>query len=407
MIIEFGGTVGEYQILLFLEAARMMKLKHPDDVAFVLVSYLPIPKVIGEMKTKPTQYAARTLNSAGIQTDFIICRSEKVLDKPRRDRLATFCSIPKDHAISAPDLESVYEVPLIFEKEQLGAKILKTLNLKEKKNDMNEWKQMVRRIKSSKKEINIGVVGKYFGTGDFTLADSYISVIEAIKHASWFHKRKPVLTWIDSEEFEKDPKKVSELKKYDGIIVPGGFGSRGIEGIIEAIRYVRENNIPYLGLCYGMQLATVEIARNVLGLKNANTVESDENTPHPVIHLNPYQKKNIKEKSYGATMRLGAYPCVLDVDSKSYAAYGTKKISERHRHRYEFNNNYKKKLEKAGVRFAGIYPKDNLVEIIELNDHPWFVGVQFHPEFKSTPIIPHPLFRELIAAGIKRQKSSK
>lgn len=407
MVIEIGGTVGEYQIMLFLEAGRMLKLKHPDDVSFVLVSYLPIPKVIGEMKTKPTQYAARTLNSAGIQADFIICRSEKVLDKPRRDRLATFCSIPKDHAISAPDLESVYEVPLIFEKEQLGTKILNSLKLKEKKNDMNEWRRMVRRIKSSTKEVNIGVVGKYFGTGNFTLSDSYISVIEAIKHACWYHKRKPVLTWIDSEEYERNPKKISELKKYDGIIVPGGFGSRGVEGIIRAIKYVRENNIPYFGLCYGMQLATIEITRNVLGLKKANTVEIDKNTPHPVIHLNPYQKKNIKEKSYGATMRLGAYPCVLETDSLSYSAYQTKKISERHRHRYEFNNAYKARLEKAGVRFAGIYPTNKLVEIIELKDHPWFVGVQFHPEFKSRPLDPHPLYRDFIAAAIKKQTKSK
>ncbi|PIY97297.1 MAG: CTP synthase [Candidatus Kerfeldbacteria bacterium CG_4_10_14_0_8_um_filter_42_10] len=400
-VIEIGGTVGEYQSLLFLEAGRMMKLKYPDDVAFVLVSYLPIPKKIGEMKTKPTQYAARTLNSAGIQTDFIICRAERPLDEPRRDRLAVFCSIEKGNAISAPDLDSIYELPVVFEKEHLGDKILDKLNLKAKQNDLKEWKKLVKNIKNSKKEIKIGIVGKYFGTGNFTLADSYISVIEAIKHACWHHKRKPQLTWIDSEEYEKNPSKIKELSQYNGIIVPGGFGSRGIEGIIKAIRYVREHKIPYLGLCYGMQLATIEIARNVVGLKKANSLEIDPKTPHPVIHLNPYQKKNIQNKSYGATMRLGAYPCVLKPESLSYQAYETRKIQERHRHRYEFNDLYKDKLEKAGVRFAGICPSNNLVEIIELTNHPWFVGVQFHPEFKSRPLRPHPLFRDFIAACIK------
>lgn len=402
-VVEIGGTVGEYQSLLFLEAGRMMKLKNPQDVLFVLVSYLPLPQYIGEMKTKPTQYAARTLNSAGIQADFIICRSAKPLDEPRRERLAVFCSIPKGNAISAPDLESIYEVPVVLEKEQLGNKILKGFDLKPRKTDLKQWKQLVKTIKSTKKEVKIGIVGKYFGTGKFTLADSYISVIEAIKHASWFHKRKPVLTWIDSADYEKDPKRVKELSQSDGIIVPGGFGSRGIEGIIKAIRYVREHKIPYLGLCYGMQLATIEIARNVLKLRNANTLEIDPKTPHPVIHLNPYQKKNIQRKSYGATMRLGAYPCLLSPDSLSYKAYQTKKITERHRHRYEFNNRYKEKLEKIGVRFSGICPTNNLVEIMELTNHPWFVGVQFHPEFKSRPLSPHPLFRDFVKAALKKK----
>ncbi|PIS42451.1 MAG: CTP synthase [Candidatus Kerfeldbacteria bacterium CG08_land_8_20_14_0_20_40_16] len=402
-VVEIGGTVGEYQNILFLEAGRMMKLKYPSDVIFVLVSYLPIPKKIGEMKTKPTQYAARTLNSAGIQADFIICRSEKTLDEPRRDRLAIFCSIEKGNAISNPDLDSIYEVPVVFEKEHLGEKILSKFNLKAKQNDLKEWRRLVKTIKTAEKEIKIGIVGKYFGTGKFTLADSYISVIEAIKHACWYHKRKPILTWIDSAEYEKNPQKIRELSKYDGIIVPGGFGSRGIEGIIRAIRYVREHKIPYLGLCYGMQLATIEIARNVLGLRKANSLEIDPKTPHPVIHLNPYQKKNIQTKSYGATMRLGAYPCVLEPESLSYKAYKTNKVLERHRHRYEFNNSYKANLAKAGVRFAGICPINNLVEIMELVDHPWFVGVQFHPEFKSRPLNPHPLFREFAAACLKEK----
>jgi len=402
-IVEVGGTVGEYQSLLFLEAGRMMKLKNPNDVIFVLVSYLPIPKYMGEMKTKPTQYAARTLNSAGIQVDFIVCRSERTLDQPRRERLATFCSIDKDNAISAPDLESIYELPVVLEKEYLGKKLLKKLSLEVRKSDLKDWKRFVRTINTVKKEVKIGIVGKYFGTGKFTLADSYISVIESIKHACWYHKRKPTLVWIDSENYEKNPDQIDELQEYDGIIVPGGFGSRGIDGIIQAIRYVRENKIPYLGLCYGMQLATVEISRNVLGLKKANSIEIDPKTPHPVIHLNPYQKNNIQRKSYGGTMRLGAYPCVLSPDSLSFKAYGIKKVSERHRHRYEFNNRYKSKLEKAGVRIAGICPKNNLVEIIELVDHPWFVAVQFHPEFKSRPLNPHPLFRDFVGACLKKK----
>lgn len=401
-VIEIGGTVGEYQSLLFLEAARMMKLKNPEDVVFVLVSYLPIPRTVGEMKTKPTQYASRTLNSAGIQADFIICRAEKKLDKPRRDRLSIFCNIQPDNAISSPDVESIYDVPILFEKEDLGKKILKKLSLQPKRSNLEKWRKLSQRIRTSKKSVKIAVVGKYFGTGKFTLADSYISVIEAIKHASWYHHYKPELCWVDAEEFENDPRGVKSLKQYQGIIVPGGFGSRGVEGIIMAIRYVRENKIPYLGLCYGMQLACVEIARNILKLKDAHTTEINTKTPQPVIIANPFQQKNIKHKRYGASMRLGAYPCALDPDSKSIKAYGKRMISERHRHRYELNNNYLEQMKQAGVRIAGVCPDNNLVEIIELINHPWFVGVQFHPEFKSRPTDPHPLFREFIAACLKK-----
>ncbi len=404
IITEIGGTVGEYQNILFLEAARMLKTENPEDVQFILVSYLPIPSKVGEMKTKPTQYASRTLNSAGIQADFIVARSEKPLDNKRKEKLATFCAIPKGHAISAPDVDSIYEVPLMFDKEKLSEKILEGFNLKSKKKDLKEWKALVRKIKTVKKELNIAVVGKYFGSGKFTLSDSYVSVIEAVKHACWKNNVKPVLTWIDSEEYEKNPRKVKELDEYDGIIVPGGFGTRGVEGIIKAIKYARENKIPYFGLCYGMQLATVEISRSLLGLKKANTVEINEKTPDPVICVNPNQEKNIEEGKLGGTLRLGGYKCKLDKESLSYKAYQKPTISERHRHRFEFNNKYKTRLEKAGVRFAGINPEQDLVEIIEFKDHPWFVGVQFHPEFKSSPLKPHPLFMDFVKASIKNRK---
>ncbi|MFH0818693.1 MAG: CTP synthase [Patescibacteria group bacterium] len=403
-IIEIGGTIGEYQNILFLEAGRMMKQRNPQDVTFVLVSYLPIPKRVGEMKTKPTQNAARALNSVGIIADFIICRAELPLDNKRREKIATFCGISKENAISAPDADSIYDIPLYFEKDKLGDKILKELNLKNRPSKLKEWRKMVSKIKTSTKEVKIGVVGKYFGTGDFTLADSYISVIEALKHACWVNGVKHKLTWIDSEEYEHNPRSVKELSKYDGIIVPGGFGTRGIEGIIKAIKYVRENNIPYFGLCYGMQLACVELARNILNLKDAHTVEVNPDTKNPIIHVNPEQAKNIEEQKYGGTLRLGSYRCKLMKNSLAGQAYNKNIISERHRHRYEFNNEYKDTLATAGIKFSGINPEHNLVEIIENINHPWFVGVQYHPEFKSRPLNPHPLFRDFIAAAKKRAK---
>ena len=403
-IIEIGGTVGEYQNILFLEAARMLKQQNPSDVIFVLVSYMPIPKRVGEMKTKPTQNAARELNGAGIQTDFIIARSERALDKKRKEKLATFCGIDVANAISAPDADSIYEIPLFFEKDKLGDKILSKLNLKNKPSKLNDWKKVVKNIKSVRQEVKIGVVGKYFGTGDFTLADSYISVIEAVKHACWINNVKPKLTWIDSEEYERNPKKLKELNQYHGIIVPGGFGTRGIEGIIKAIKYVRENKIPYFGLCYGMQLACIEVARDVLNIKDANTVEVNAKTANPVIHVNPFQAENIKANKYGGTLRLGAYRCKIAKDSLAFIAYQANVISERHRHRYEFNNKYKAQLEKAGLKFSGINPEHNLVEIAEYPNHPWFLGVQFHPEYKSRPLSPHPLYVQFIKAAKKRIK---
>lgn len=401
-IIEIGGTVGEYQNILFLEAARMLKQQNPGDVIFVLVSYLPIPKRVGEMKTKPTQNAARELNSAGIQTDFIVARSERPLDKKRKEKLAIFCGIEAKNAISAPDADYIYEIPLIFEKDKLGDKILEKLNLQNKPSKLVAWKKLVRNIKTAKREIKIGVVGKYFGTGDFTLADSYISVIEAIKHAGWINNLKVNLTWIDSEQYEKNSARLKELDNYHGIIVPGGFGTRGIEGIIKAVRYVREHNIPFFGLCYGMQLACVEVARTILKLKDAHTIEVNPKTSNAIISVNPNQKKNISENKYGGTLRLGAYRCKIKKESLAYQSYHCTLISERHRHRYEFNNKYKAQLEKAGMNFSGINPEHNLVEIAEFTKHPWFVGVQFHPELKSRPLKPHPLYISFIRAATKR-----
>ncbi len=404
VLIEIGGTIGEYQNVLFLEAARMLKSKQPRDVIFFMVSYLPIPNKIGEMKTKPTQYAARTLNSAGIQADFIVCRSEVPIDKTRREKISMFCNIEKDNVISAPDIDSIYDVPVNFDKENLAQKILSKFGMRIKEKDLKDWRRLAGKIKNLNKTVRIGIVGKYFNTGDFVLADSYISVIEAVKHAAWANNRKPITEWINSEEYEKNPAKLKELKKFDGVIVPGGFGGRGIEGKIKAIGYLRKNKIPFLGLCYGMQIACVEFARNVCNLKNANTAEIDKDTKYPVIDIMPEQKKNLREKNYGATMRLGAYPAELKKGTIACRAYKTGKISERHRHRFEVNPDYIKILEKNGLIFSGISPNKRLMEIVELpkNKHPFFVASQFHPEFKSHPLKSHPLFREFIKAGIRK-----
>lgn len=399
VVIEIGGTVGEYQNVLFLEAARMMKSRHKIGVLFVLVSYLPIPGKVGEMKTKPTQYAARTLNATGIQADFILCRSEQPIDAKRREKLALFCNIEPEDAIAAPDVDSIYDIPVNFAKDKLDLKILNKFGLKPKADRLGEWVRLARKIKSLKKTVSIGIVGKYFNTGDFTLSDSYLSVIEAIKHAAWHLGFQPHISWLDAEEYEKDPKKLRRLSSFGGIIVPGGFGSRGVEGKILAVEYVRKHNIPYLGLCYGLQMAVIEFARNVCKMKGANTTEVNPKTPYPVIDVMPEQLTNIKKKKMGASMRLGAYPCELRPGTISRKAYGTTRISERHRHRYEVNNDYRKLLESAGLTIAGVNPERDLVEIIELKNHPFFVGVQFHPEFKSRPLDPHPLFREFVRAA--------
>ncbi|MCX6765870.1 MAG: CTP synthase [Candidatus Moranbacteria bacterium] len=407
VIIEVGGTTGDYENLLYTEAARQMKLKNPPDVLFVMISYLPCPPKIGEMKSKPTQQAVRALNSAGIQPDIIIARSEMPIDDRRKEKIALFCNVSGKDVISAPDIDSIYEVPLNFEKDHLSARILEKLGLKARKKDLKEWKKLVKNIKEAREKIKIGIVGKYFGTGDFTLSDSYISVIEAIKHAAYNFRLKPEISWINSELFEGNPDKIEELKNYDGIIVPGGFGERGVEGKIKAIHFCRENKIPYFGLCYGMQLAVIEFARNVLGLKDAHTTEINRDTKNPVIDIMPEQKKNLEDRNYGATMRLGIYPAVLKKGTLAYRAYGKKIISERHRHRWEVNPEHIDRLEKGGLVFSGKSPDRRLMEIAELPQsvHPFFLGTQFHPEFTSSLLKSHPLFLEFMKACRENKKT--
>ncbi len=406
MTIEIGGTVGEYQNMLFLEAARMMKLYHPEDVIFVMVTYLPIPDKIGEMKTKPTQYAIRTLNAAGIQPDFIIARSRLPIDNPRRKKIAINCNIQREDVIAAPDIDSIYEVLLNFEKDNLGDRILKKFGMKPKKNDLSEWKRMVAKINSAKKEVNIGIVGKYFASGDFCLSDSYISVIEALKHGAMANGVRPVLHWLNAEDIEK--KGTKDLARYDGIIVPQGWGSRGSEGKIKTIKYCRENKKPYFGLCYGMQMAVIEFARNVCKHKDANSEEVDPSTKNPVIHIMPGQKELLEKKQYGGTIRLGGWPCKLKKGTHLAKAYEKKfgktdTVSERHRHRYEFNNAYIKEFEEKGLTIAGTSPDGKIVEAIEITDHPFFIGTQFHPEYISRPLDPHPLFVEFIKVCMSKK----
>ncbi|MBI1956855.1 MAG: CTP synthase [Candidatus Niyogibacteria bacterium] len=405
VLIEIGGTVGEYQNLIFFEAARMMHLSLPSRVLFVLVSYLPVPEMLGEMKTKPTQHAVRQLNASGIQPDIIIARSTVPLDLPRKRKIAIFCNIREADVISAPDIKSIYEVPVNFEKEKISARIFEKFGIRAQKPDLANWVRLARRISTLKKSVSIGIIGKYFATGRFTLSDSYISVIEAIKHAAWSLGVRPDIRWLDAEHFETDKRALRELNAHDGIIVPGGFGGRGIEGKIRAIRFARENSIPFFGLCYGMQLATIEFARTVAGLKNACTTEVDPKTAHPVIATMEEQEKNIAAGKFGGSMRLGAQPCQLRKGTASQRAYGENTITERHRHRYEFNNRFREELERAGLVIAGVNPERNLVEIVELKKHPFFVGTQFHPELKSRPFRPHPLFHAFLRAARKRAES--
>lgn len=406
VLIEIGGTVGEYQNILFLEAARMLKTERPKDVLIFLVSYLPVPSKIGEMKTKPTQYAARSLNSVGIQPDFILCRCEMPVDEVRKGKIALFCSVPKDHVIASPDVDFIYEIPVNYDNEKLAEKILSAFKMKVKVRDLKEWRKEVERIRKIDKKVKIGIVGKYFNSGNFVLADSYISVIESVKQVAWSNGFKPQIEWINSEDFEQDPKSISRLKELDGVIIPGGFGSRGIEGKIKAVEFLRKNKIPLLGICYGMQIICIEFARNVCGLKGANTTEIDSKTPYPVIDIMPEQKKNLKEKNFGATMRLGAYPADVKAGTIAGGAYRAKAISERHRHRWEVNPQYIETLEKRGLVFSGKSPDGKLMEIAELpqGEHPFLLGTQFHPEFKTRFMKPHPIFNAFMKASVKGKK---
>lgn len=408
-IIEIGGTIGEYENILFLEAARMMKTKNPKDVMFVMVSYLPIPSKVGEMKTKPTQHAVRTLNASGIVPDILVARSRITLDQKRKEKLAFFCNVPMGRIISAPDVDSIYDVPINFEKEKLSDQICDLLYVKctAKVADSSlKWKQFVSRAKNAKDEVKIAIIGKYFDTGDFTLSDSYLSVIEAVKYSAISQSKKPILTWLNAVEYEKNPRKVSELSKYDGVIMPGGFGARGVEGMLAAIKYVREKKIPYLGLCYGMQLAVVEFARNVARLKGATTREIDPKAEHQVIAVMDSQKELLRTNRYGGSMRLGAFPAVLKQGSIVAKAYGTTKVTERHRHRYEVSGQHIGTLTNAGLTFSGTSPDGTLMEYAELPEkvHPFFVGTQAHPEFKAQPLNPHPLFTAFIKASVKNKR---
>jgi CTP synthase len=400
VLIEIGGTVGDYENVLFLEAARQMKLDE-NNVLYIHVVYLPVVKTLGEMKTKPTQHSVKELREIGIQPDFIIGRSEHPIDDVRKKKIALFCNVREEDVISDPNVDNIYEVPLVFEKQKLCEKILVKFNIKVKK-DLKDWKKFINKIKNLKKTVKIGIVGKYFDIGQFKLPDSYISVIEAIRHAAWHNNVKPKIEWIDSKIFEKNPKELSILDNVDGVIVPGGFGLSGIEGKISAIRYVRENKIPYLGLCLGMQLAVVEYARSVCGLKGANSTEINPKTPHPVVDFLPWQKKLIKKSKYGATMRLGGQTVKIKPNTLTHKLYKKTSVIERFRHRYEINPEYVKILKKNGFVFSGMTPNEKIMQVGELPNHPFFISSQFHPEFTSRPLKPNSLFNGFIKACIKK-----
>lgn len=407
VIIELGGTAGEYQNVLYYEASRIMTLQKPGDVLHIHVSYVPTPPHLGEPKTKPTQLSVRTLNSLGIQPDFVITRSEKYLDQRRRERFALFCNMKPEDIISNPDLPSVYEIPLVLHKQGIEEKILKKLGFKVTKPDLKDWENLVERINAKlSKEVSIAIVGKYFGTGDYQLRDSYAALLDAIDHASFNIGVKVKTLWIDAEKVEKEGTEI--IGNPNGLIVPIGWGERGAEGMIAAASYARDRKIPYLGLCYGMQLAVIGFARDVIGWKDANTTENDKKTRHPVITLMPKQKKFMAKRAYGGTMRLGSWDAMVKKGTRAYGVYkkyGQLKnaeglTSERHRHRYEFNNEYSKDFESKGMIFSAKSVVENLVEIIELpqNSHPFYMATQGHPEYKSRPLKPHPLFLAFLEA---------
>lgn len=403
VIVEIGGTVGDYENVLFLEAVRQMKMEG-EKILYVHVTYVPMLNALGEAKTKPTQHSVKLLREIGIQPDFIIARSEKPLDHVRREKIAMFCNIHEEDVLSNEDVDNVYSVSLLFERQELCKKILKKLNLRKDQNNMEEWDKFIKKIRRLKNTVKIGIVGKYFDIGTSQLSDSYISVIEAVKHASWNNNLKPDIRWIDSKIFEEDQKNLSILDELDGIIIPGGFGSSGIQGKIDTIRYAREKNIPFLGLCLGMQLAVVEYAQNVCMIQGADTVEVDKKAKHPVIDFIPDQVEIIQDSRYGATMRLGSWPAILKKGTIIQELYNENKVSERHRHRYEVNPDYVERLEKCGLVFSGRSPDGVLMEFMELPNHPYFVATQAHPEFKSRPMKPSPIFDGLIKAGKKRSK---
>jgi len=402
LMVEIGGTVGDIEGEPYLEAARQFHHEMGDErVMFVHLTLLPFLATSKELKTKPTQMSVKELERRGIHPDMILARSDYDIPRELLDKIAMFCDIEEGAVVPAPTIASIYECPLNFAKAKVSEIIFKKFNLTNKKPNLQQWQNLVKKIKSANdKQITIAKVGKYTAHGD-----AYISVDEALKAAGFANNVSIKIIAVDSEKLEnKDKKEWNLLKKADGIVVPGGFGKRGVEGKIAAAKYARENKVPYFGLCLGMQIMTIEFARQILKTDDANSEEFAPNSKNPVIHIMDEQKEKMKNNDYGATMRLGAYPCRLKPGSLAECAYEEKLVSERHRHRYEFNNNYRTVLEDGGLVISGLSPDRNLVEIVEVKDHPWMVGVQFHPEFKSRPLKPHPLFREFIKVAVKRAK---
>ncbi len=408
VLTEIGGTVGEYQNVLFLEAVRMMKSEMPDRVAVVMVSYLPVPGSVGEMKTKPTQTAVRMLNNAGVFADMIIARSPIGVDKKRKEKIARFCNVAVEDVISAPDVDSIYDIPLNFEEDRLSTRLCTLLNLPAKSRaNLKPWKDFVARSKNGTDTVSIAVVGKYFDSGDFVLSDVYISILEAIKYSAYELELRPRIQYYSSKAFEDDPKLFRQLKKHHGVLVPGGFGQTGIDGKLAVIKAIRESGIPYLGICYGMQLAVVEYARNVLGMKQATSAELDPQGKDLVIDVMPEQKEKLAQKDMGGTMRLGQYPAQLQPETLLQHLYGAEMVVERHRHRFEVNPVYHEVLASKDLGFSAVSPDGRLVEAIELDQavHPFFVGIQYHPELQARPLAPHPLFTGFVKAANERRKT--
>lgn len=408
MLVEIGGTVGDYQNTVFLEAVRQMKLDG-ESILFVHVSYLPLLSNVGELKTKPTQQSVRALNTAGIFADIIMARGPMAVDQPRKEKISYFCNIAPENVISAPDVPSIYQIPSDYYEQGMGDLLAKHFGFTwEKTPALEEWANFAHKLAklSTEKRVNIGVVGKYFDIGSCTLEDSYISVIEAIKAAAYAHDCKANIEWMNSKEFETHPESIAKrLDKVDAVIVPGGFGSSGVEGKIAAIKYCREKKIPFLGICYGLQLAVIEHARNLNGLTGANSTEINPETKHPVIAILPEQEALLKEKQFGNTMRLGDYTAVLKKGSQIAGLYGSEKAVERHRHRYEVNPLYVTQLETKGLVFSGRSEDGTLMEFLERTDHPYFVATQAHPEFTSRPMKSQVLFKGLVKAGLARKNT--
>jgi CTP synthase len=400
VIAELGGTVGEYQSEVFLEATRILAKRLPGRTAHVHVSYFPYLDSLGELKSKPTQLSIRKLNECGIIPDFVVARSARAVDTPRFSTLCQNSNLEPDQILFSPDVQTVYQVPLKLEEQEFAQKLLRRLGIEVMPRPrLQEWEQRIERLIAPKEEeLRVGIVAKYHAVGDYSLSDAYVSVVEALHHVEAAEGVKIKIDWVDAEDLSSPDEARERLAGVHGVIIPQGWGSRGAEGKIAAIQYARENNVPYLGLCYGMQMAAIEFGRNVLGLQGANSEEVDADTPHPVVHVMPDQAEVIRQKRFGGSIRVGAYPCQTAEGSLLRKLYGSDLISERHRHRYEFNNEYRDQYERAGLVFSGLSPNGALVEALELPDHPFFVGVQYHPEYKSKFEVPHPLFSGFVSA---------